>query len=836
MTVKEKPKRKLCISARLRSQLEQIAVYPLTVIEAPAGFGKTTAVRELLTDMRDGGAQVHWYTCMGEPAQTAWAGICGLFEKIGGEGVQGLKNLEMPNMETLICIMSLMREVRCAVETYLVIDNFHLADCEIPRELMSVFAMHECPRLHIIFITQQLHARQKLPVGSADIHVVGASAFFFDRAGIRALFKLEGIRLTDDEVERVFMSTDGWVSAIRLVAMSWQYGGADCAADIEQLVENAIWNRLSQEEQEFLVAVSVLDGFRPAQAAAIVGAEVLPQPLERLLKSMDFIRFFPEQGVYSIHSILREYLLSRFRDYTDAKTKRLILTRAAQSHAAAGEYSAAMRFYFRLGAFDALLSLPFDSVYLADHRESRMADFFTEVLRACPEAVLSRYPFRLITVAYLMLFEGRHEAFSNLLKQIDDAITQNTAGLSADEHRQARGEYELLLTYADYNDLTGMNKATRAASDVLQAPSRIMVKTMPCTYGGTSLLSMFWSKPGKLTEITAAFSRHLAAYMELTEGHCAGADSVLTAEAELVRGDDAAAEVFCHKAIYEAGAHHQTEIIICALQVLARIQILRGDAASFLETLGRVKQYADGDFPLCTRRMAELSACVLNMLIGTDDNIPVWFGSLESIEGTLYAPTIPYAQAVYAQFLVTTRQYNVLFGVAERFLKDARRHRYLVPQIYLNLALSQAKQSTGSPAHARELLIQALTLALPDRAYLYLAQQEGMEDALNALPASFFKDFDTNYGASARGRLSELKALCHRQVKGANTVRKAICSARSPLTPREREIALLTRDRLSAKEISARLFIAEATVRTIIKNIYSKLDIHSKSELEDQNI
>jgi len=62
-------------------------------------------------------------------------------------------------------------------------------------------------------------------------------------------------------------------------------------------------------------------------------------------------------------------------------------------------------------------------------------------------------------------------------------------------------------------------------------------------------------------------------------------------------------------------------------------------------------------------------------------------------------------------------------------------------------------------------------------------------------------------------------------------IKKAILQEKSPLTPREREIALLARDRLSAKEIADRLYISETTVRTILRSVYSKLGIHSKSEL-----
>ena len=53
------------------------------------------------------------------------------------------------------------------------------------------------------------------------------------------------------------------------------------------------------------------------------------------------------------------------------------------------------------------------------------------------------------------------------------------------------------------------------------------------------------------------------------------------------------------------------------------------------------------------------------------------------------------------------------------------------------------------------------------------------------------------------------------------------------LTPREREVGALARERLSAKEISARLCISVHTVNTILKHVYRKLHIGGKAELRN---
>lgn len=84
---------------------------------------------------------------------------------------------------------------------------------------------------------------------------------------------------------------------------------------------------------------------------------------------------------------------------------------------------------------------------------------------------------------------------------------------------------------------------------------------------------------------------------------------------------------------------------------------------------------------------------------------------------------------------------------------------------------------------------------------------------------------------SEANRFAALIALCQRQKNGAGRIRKAVLQDKSPLTPREREIALLAKDRLSAKEIAKKLYISEMTVRSTLRNVYSKLDVHSRAEL-----
>ena len=232
-------------------------------------------------------------------------------------------------------------------------------------------------------------------------------------------------------------------------------------------------------------------------------------------------------------------------------------------------------------------------------------------------------------------------------------------------------------------------------------------------------------------------------------------------------------------------------------------------------------------------RIAELCMSAISLALGIKDNVAQWLFDMESIKKVLYTHSIPFAQMLYEKLLLIDKKYNAFFGVSQ-FLMDSAggitgAAGFVIQQIYHSIYLAVAKNRCGNALEAQEYLKKALALALPDKIYLPFAQQEGnlvpMLESLERSPGLSFGE-----ERAAEG-IATLKALCKRYENGAGVIKKAILQIKSPLTPREREIASLAKERLSAKEIAGRLFISDATVRTILRNVYSKLDIHSKTEL-----
>lgn len=816
-------------SDKLKRQLDQIPQHSLTIVEAPSGFGKTTAVREYLHENLPHGASEYWYTCLGEPVSIAWLGICELFSKVNAKVAEDLKNLKSPTRDMLFYLSAYLRDINCQKETYLVVDNYQLVNSDVPRELLDIFSLHGSPSLHMIFITQQLGAKQQLSIHNNNIYTINASAFFFDREGTESLFRMDGIRLSEDELENIYRNTGGWVSAIRLQLINFKETGTfDLTADIEHLVENAIWKRLTPEERDFLLSVSVLDSFNDRQAAIMLGQEILPENMKDLIRSNDFIRYLPDKHLYSIHSILQDYLQSLFCHRQSADYQRRIFHTAGQAYAAISQYYQAAEFFYKVKDFDAILSMPFSREYLDSQKEKYQPEFIEALINECPEGTLCKYPFTMLVFGYMTLMCGQRDTYQKLCRLLD-LVVHAGAGSDTGEHRKIHGEYILLSSLGEFNDICKMQEKQREAWEIMKEPSELIKSNTPWLFASASILNMFWRNSGELENVLQQMYEGKYLYRQLSKGHGAGACDVMMAEAMLMQGRDSEAEIFCHKALYDARSYQQTGICLCAELILSRIAILRGDSEGYFTAIKNIRGYAEENSNLYVLRLVEHCISIISLVIGVNDNVASWLYDIENIKRSLYAPVVPFAQLLYLKLLLMEKRYNEFYGITQLIAdisNDSTGNiQYMMPQVYHLIYLAIGSYSRGNHLEAQKHLRQALKIALPDKIYLPFAQE------LSALHTLLEAEKISN--ADKEG-INAIIAVGRRQQKGVEIIRKAILSDKSPLTPREREVALLARDRLSAKEVAEKLYISEATVRTILRSVYSKLDVHSKTELNSK--
>lgn len=216
--------------------LEQILEYPLTVVEARAGCGKSTAVKGCFLKYPASGYRHLYYTCLNERPETIWKGICREFGNIDQQVGQCLSSMILPCEENLDRIATQLRYLICNEPTIFCVDNYQLFGVSLKDRIVEAFSLHNCSNLHIVIITQPYNLEENLYFAKFPFYYISAKNLYFTKEDIRGYFKMEGFVLKQQELDTVWNVTEGYAAAIQLQLESWRhYGHFEISAHISTL-------------------------------------------------------------------------------------------------------------------------------------------------------------------------------------------------------------------------------------------------------------------------------------------------------------------------------------------------------------------------------------------------------------------------------------------------------------------------------------------------------------------------------------------------------------------------------------------------------------------------
>ena len=710
------------------------------------------------------------------------------------------------------------------MQSFLVIDNYQLISSEVLRDIIYAFSVHSDPNLHFIFITQPLKENSKYTVHHQHIHTIQSSDLTLNKKWIAEYFKMAGIKLSDSELESLYNFSEGWISAISLQLLNYRQTGTFArTANIEKLVHTAIWNKLDDSEKEILLSLSILDGFTVKQIRIMTCQTILNKNVITLINENDFIRYNPEKDIYQMHSILQDYLRSSFYNNTHEDFQKRIIKLAAEACIAETLLYPAAQFYYKIKDFDSILSMTYRNEYLDNQKEQYVIEFIVKIIDECPIDIMYKYPLAMLEFAFQLFLGGRRDVFGKMVQMLSHFIA-NPKGVESEQLDRIKGEMSILMSFTQYNDIQKMSEYHKKALECLRGPSKLFFPTTPWTFGGVSVLYMFWRKVSELETELKLMDECIPIYGQVVSGHGTGANIVMRAEAMLLSGNDNDAERLCHKAIFMAKDQKQTGLCICSELLLARISMLRGDVNAYLTAVDNIQQYGVKRPERFIVRMVELAMSTLSLIRRNVDEITDWLNDPDYMKKILFMPTVPYGHILYAKKLMLTKRYSELQGQSVAMMSMAEGMNYLLPQVYHLIFLAISSYYKQNQREAKEYICQALNLALPDKIYMPFA--EHAEELVQLLESA-------RISVSDKQGMKSIIELSKRQRRGVDEINKSLIENKSSLTPREREIALLAKERLSVREIADILFLAESTVKSVLKSVYSKLNIHSKKELSN---
>ena len=313
--------------ARLNAGLQRTP--SVTLISAPAGFGKTTLAGEWVVNC---GRPVAWLSLDegdNSPARFLTYLIAAL-QTLGanlGAGVLGvLQSPQPPSAEAVLT--TLLNDITSIPKDFiLVLDDYHVIDSKPVDDALAFLLEHQPLQMHLVIATREdpTLPLARLRAGAQLTELRAADLRFSLSETTEFLNQVMGLKLSAQNIAALETRTEGWIAGLQLAALSMQ-GQQDTASFIQTftgshhfvmdyLLEEVL-RRQSNHIQNFLLHTSILDRMCGPLCDALLldktasGQETL-EHLEHL--NLFIVPLDNERRWYRYHHLFADLLRQRLR-------------------------------------------------------------------------------------------------------------------------------------------------------------------------------------------------------------------------------------------------------------------------------------------------------------------------------------------------------------------------------------------------------------------------------------------------------------------------------------------------------------------------------------------
>jgi len=489
---------------RLVKRLNHALDRKLTLVSAPAGYGKTTLLAQWLEgcdrpagwlslDERDNDLVV-FLNYLVAAIQTVFPNAC--------QTTLGL--LQAPQMPPLDYLATmLVNEIADVSKApIMVLDDYHTIQDEAVQGLLTALIRDLPEQAHLVLASRSdppfplasLRAgRQMLDIRASDLYFTSDEAQAF-------LEQTVGVTLPADIVSLLEERTEGWVVGLRLAALSMR-GLPDHTAfvqsfrgthrDLMDYLVAEVLARQPQHVQGFLLRTSILDRFcvplcdavlyggrRTMDARRTADDEPLSfvgRPSSRSRATLDeleqanlfLVPLDYERNWYRYHHLFQDSLRQRLRMQLDADEIASLHKRASAWLAGNGFTEEALDHVLVAGDVEGAAQLVEDCRHDLLNREDRPT--LERFLKRLPEEVVRGRATLLVARAWVLQSRYQIAGIPPLLQEAEARLNAAAPALPESEVRSLRGEIDVLWSYVLY----GHDEGQRALEHALGAMEHI---------------------------------------------------------------------------------------------------------------------------------------------------------------------------------------------------------------------------------------------------------------------------------------------------------------------------------------------------------------------------
>ncbi|HSM70133.1 MAG TPA: LuxR C-terminal-related transcriptional regulator [Anaerolineales bacterium] len=829
----------------------------LTLVAAPAGYGKTTLITSWLNSLPEQTQHI-WLSLEksdSDPARflsyliTAWSRVSD-FEI--DNFLELLSEPQLPPFQNILdeVINVLARREEPAI---LVLDDYHIITNPLIHEILEYFLEHQPHQAHLVITTRsdppfplaRLRARgQMTEIRASDLRFTEEEARHFFNQSMQLMLK-------EEDVQSLEMRTEGWAVGLQLAALALKnlpdqqkfvetFRGSHRYV-LDYLAEEII-RQQRDELRKFLIQTSILERFNAEACEALTGFPNSRELLSELEQANLFLIPLDDERVwYRYHHLFADFLRT---ELPKTETEELYRT-AALWHEQNDLFSEAVGYAVASGDLELLADvidrgLKQDTVWSGGN-----LTLYAGWLDALPPQAFQSRPELSLNASHILYLLGR---FDLAEKQIDQAEQTLQSLPSSPEKEQilalasfyrgaiasvrgdsqqaiekitfaqerlpqenrlqhARGFFSLGLAY----ELSGQTERAlqnyfRSSEEALSAG---VLSLAIHALGSAAQVQVFLGKL-HLAEQTCQQALQVAGGKRLLP---LGLVEIILGNIALERNELASAEEFLQNGIALSRQGGLMDDLILGLAHLSRIYVYQGRISDAFDAAQEFNTIIQG---FNVGRMSMIAAAYtasLQILTGQVGAATLWAAEYQAVRSDQ-----PYdlADLTLVRFLLKMGEHKNIPSILEDVLKLGQAEGQVQLRIESMILMALFRRAEKDIPAAVDWLSQALELAAPE-GFIRIFLDEG-EALLDLLP-------------KARHAAPEfVDTILGIQQSESNSPPSPLDQLIDPLSEQELRILKLLVAGKSNKEIADELVISVGTAKWHVHNILQKLGVGNRSQ------
>jgi LuxR family maltose regulon positive regulatory protein len=867
-----KVKEKLVNREVLFNKLNDAINYKVTLVTAPAGFGKSTLLSSWLTNIKD-----KYYTAWvslderdSEPL-IFWKYIMYAIDKIKDgiveETLDSLKSVELQDgFESEILAVLINELDNLEKDIFIVLDDLYLITNKNIYEQLKFFMRNMPSNVHFILLTRvvpdlgipKLRATGSLlQLSQEDLSFTKEEMEFFFKEVMKVDISINSLNVLEKR-------TEGWAAGLQMAALFLKRNNSeenvvksfngDHRYILDYLMEE-VFIMLDEKTQEFLMKTSILDEMNFELCNKVVQIDNSQEFLEKLdNENLFMIPLDENKEWYRYHHLFREFLKNR-RDIRMENISLKLYSAAAEWYKNNGFIAQGVNFYLKAENYEEAILIieKIDENLMFSGEMKKVYDWYMAIpkekfydsIRLCMNA------------AWFTCTNGNYEETENHLKHIEDYLKRHK-----DNEDNKYYDTEVMIIRAMLatleKDSSKINKylekarnySTEHNQNILHA-STALLSGAACIYDGDVLKALeFYEESLKISQninnyyLTVMSNRSII-ISKILRGNLYDAEKqcinilkyfkVRHAENIPIAGEvyNDLAEVYYEwndlpkakenaiKALEFAEKGEVTWVRCRSYMILAKIYFANSKVTEAINLIKSAKK------TITNTKLFDLGT----ELLVISENILLRSGKIYEAEKWIKNDEfykIDVGNIGYAQYCITKLRYFILSNHMEDAEELANKlylsfesrkiYRALAEVLILKSIINEKK---GNKEEMLEDIIKALNVSYKEN-YLRIFLDEG-EYLMNVILGEKEKLISRLEKDQAVFLNNIISAFGNREEIKDNDVNEI-------LSIREMEVLKYLKEGLNNTEIANSLFVSVNTVKTHLLNIYTKLDVHSRTE------